>query len=54
MRCAEPLFYLALYYLKEHSWKLKIGISDAGTPQPDRDLDAETLLVKLQLDACNS
>ncbi len=26
---------------------LKIGISDAETPQPDRDLDAETLLVKL-------
>ncbi len=25
----------------------KIGISDAGTPQPDRDLDAETLVVKL-------
>ncbi len=25
----------------------KIGISDAGTPQSDRDLDAETLLVKL-------
>ncbi len=30
---------------------LKIGISDAGTPQPDRDLDAET--IKLQLDAFN-
>ncbi len=26
---------------------LKIGISDAGTPQPDRDLNVETLLVKL-------
>ncbi len=25
----------------------KIGISDAGTPQPDRDLNVETLLVKL-------
>ncbi len=25
----------------------KIGISDARTPQHDRDLDAETLLVKL-------
>ncbi len=26
---------------------IKIGISDDGTPQPNRDLDAETLLVKL-------
>ncbi len=34
--------------------KEKIGISDAGTPQPDRDLDAETLLVKLKLDTWNS
>ncbi len=25
----------------------KIGISDARTPQPDRDLNVETLLVKL-------
>ncbi len=25
----------------------KIGISHAGTPQPDRDLNVETLLVKL-------
>ncbi len=29
---------------------LKIGISDFRTPQPDRDSDAETLLVKLLLD----
>ncbi len=28
-------------------YKLKIGISDAGTPQPDRDLNVETLLVKV-------
>ncbi len=33
---------------------VKIGISDARNPQPGRDLDAETVLVKLQLDACNS
>ncbi len=33
---------------------IKIGISDAGTPQTNRDLDAKTLLIKLQLDACNS
>ncbi len=34
---------------------LKIGgISDAGTPQPERDLDAEIVLVKLNLDTCNS
>ncbi len=26
---------------------LKVDICDDGTPQPDRDLDAETLLVKL-------
>ncbi len=32
----------------------KIGISNARTPQPDRGLDSETLLVKLQLGACNS
>ncbi len=33
----------------------KIGISDAGKKtQPNSDLDAETLLIKLQLDACNS
>ncbi len=25
----------------------KIGITDAGTPQPDRDLNVENLLVKL-------
>ncbi len=25
----------------------KKGISDAGTPQPNRDLDAETLFIKL-------
>ncbi len=25
----------------------KIGISDAGTPRPDRDLNVETVLVKL-------
>ncbi len=25
---------------------IKIDISDAGTPQPDRDFDAETLLIK--------
>ncbi len=31
-----------------------IGISDARTPQPDTDLDAETLPVKLKHDACNS
>ncbi len=31
-----------------------MDISHAGTPQPDIDLDAETVLVKLQLDACNS
>ncbi len=37
-----------------HNAMIKIGISDAGTPQSDRDLDAETILVKLQLDACNS
>ncbi len=38
-----------------HLWTcIKKGISDAGIPQADRDLDAETLLIKLQLDACNS
>ncbi len=35
-------------------FKKKIAISDAGTPQSDRDLDAETIPVKLQLDASNS
>ncbi len=37
--------FLYIYFLiRQH---LKIGISDSGTPQPNRDLHAETLPVKL-------
>ncbi len=38
-----------IHMLNQSLWSnenLKIGISDAGTPQPDRDLNVETLLVK--------
>ncbi len=44
----EYWYKLFLNISNKHApMKDKIGISDAGTPQPNRDLDAETLLVKL-------
>ncbi len=36
---------LCIYLI--YATTMKIDISDAETPQPDRDLDAETQLVKL-------
>ncbi len=41
------LFYFAPKSFFFHGGTIKKGISDAGTPQPDRDLNVETLLVKL-------
>ncbi len=37
-----------------HQQGIKIDLSDVGILEPDQDLDAETNLVMLQLDACNS
>ncbi len=48
------MFLFSLVFNVDSKNIKKISISDSGTLKPDSDLDAETVLVKLQLDTFNS